>query len=123
MRRINIRRILHLLTKEQKLAQIRISEQLLKQFPKYNNRSFANVSIGDGTCVHFYEPKRKIHNNLWATKGSQRPCIAKRTMSVKKVMYILFFTNQGPSIQIKSVIAKFYKGKVLHKLKKCFKNR
>ena len=82
----------------------------------------------DKTWVHFYEPKRKIQNKIWATKGSQRPCIAKRTMSVKKVMYVIFFTNQGPAIQIavskgKSVNAKFYKGKVLHKIKKYFKNR
>ena len=42
-------------------------------------------------------------------------------------MYVIFFTNQGPAIQIavpkgKSVNAKFYKGKVLHKLKKYFLN-
>ena len=48
-------------------------------------------------------------------------------MSIKKVMYVIFFTNQGPAIQIavpkgKSVNAKFYKGKVLHKLKKYFLN-
>ena len=24
----------------------------------------------------------------------------KRTMSIKKVMYVIFFTNQGPAIQI-----------------------
>jgi hypothetical protein len=63
----------HLLTKEQKLARVRISKQLVKQFPKYNNRSFPK---------DFYEPKRMIHNKIWTTKVSQRPCIAKRTMSV-----------------------------------------
>ena len=121
MRRISARWIPHLLTKEQKLARVRIAKQLLKQFPKYNSRSFANIITGDEMWVHFYEPKRKIQNKIWATKGSQRPCIAKRTMSIKKVMYVIFFTNQGPAIQIaipkgKSVNAKLYKGKVLHKL-------
>ena len=48
-------------------------------------------------------------------------------MSIKKVMYVILFTNQGPAIQIvvpkdKSVNARFYKGKVLHKLKKYFLN-
>ena len=104
------------------------TKQLLKQFPKYNNISFSNIMIGDETWVHFYEPKRKIQNKIWATKCSHRPCIAKRTMSVKKVMYVIFFTNQGHVIQIvvpkgKSVNAKFYKGKVLLKLKKYLKNR
>ena len=100
-------------------------EQLLKQFPKYNNRSFANIIPGDETWVHFYEPKRKIQNKIWAAKGGKRPCIAKRTISIKKVMYAIFFTNQGPAIQIavpkgKSANARFYKGNVLHKLKKYF---
>ena len=41
---------------------------------------------------------------------------------------VISFTNQGPAIQIavpqgKSVNARFYKGKVLHKLKKYFLNR
>ena len=40
-------------------------------------------------------------------------------------MYVIFFTNQGPAIQIAipkgtSVNAMFYKGNVLHKLKKYF---
>jgi hypothetical protein len=41
-------------------------------------------------------------------------------MSIKKVMYAIFFTNQGSAIQIvgKYANAKFYKGKVLNKLKK-----
>jgi hypothetical protein len=59
------------------------------------------------------------------TKGSQILYKAKRTMSLKKVMYVNFFTNQGSPIQIavpkgKSVNCKIYKGKVLHKLKKYF---
>ena len=58
----------------------------------------------------------------------QRPCIAKRIMSIKKVMYVLIFTNQGPAIQIavpkgKSVNARFNKSNVLHKLKKYFLSR
>ena len=49
-------------------------------------------------------------------------------MSIKKIMYVIFFTNQGPAIQIaipkgKSVNARFYKGNVLHKLKKYFLSR
>ena len=89
MRRISARWIPHLITKEQKLARIRIAKQLLKQFPKYNHRSFANIITGDETCVHFYEPKRKIQNKIWATKGGKRPCIEKCTMSIKKVMYVI----------------------------------
>ena len=49
MRRISARWIPHLVTKEQKLARVRIAKQLLKQFPTYNNRSFANIITGDKT--------------------------------------------------------------------------
>ena len=44
------------------------------------------------------------------------------------VVYVIFFTNQGPAIQTavlkgKSVNARIYKGNVLHKLKKYFLSR
>ena len=48
MRRISARWIPHLVTKEQKLARVRVAKQLLKQFPKYS-RSFANIITGDET--------------------------------------------------------------------------
>ena len=59
MRRISARCIPHFVTKEQKLARVRIAKQLLKQFPKCNNGSFTNIITGDETWVHFYEPKQK----------------------------------------------------------------
>ena len=76
MRRISARWIPHLVTKEQKLARVRIAKQLLKQLPKYNNGSFTNIVTGDETWVHFYEPKQKVQSKIWATKGGKRPCIA-----------------------------------------------
>lgn len=82
------------------------------QFSKYsyNNRSFANIVTGDDTLVHFYQPERKIQNKI--SKESQKPCIAKLTMGVKKVMNVIFLTNKVPAIQIavlkgKSVNARF----------------
>ena len=116
VKRISARWIPHLLKKEQKLARVRIAKQLLKRFPKYNNRPFANIITSDETWVHFYEPKRKIQNKIWATKGGKRPCIAKHTMSIKKVFNVIFFTNQGPAIQIavpkgNSVNARINKGR------------
>jgi hypothetical protein len=59
-------------------------------------------------------PSERYITKIWATKRSQTHCIAKRTMSVKKVMHAISFANQGSAIQIavpkgKSVNAKFYK--------------
>jgi len=70
--------------------------------------------------VNFHDPKRKHENKIWATKHMKGPCKAKRTMSVKMVMYAIFFTNQGSAIRIavpkgKSVNSKFHRGAVLKK--------
>jgi hypothetical protein len=117
MRRISTRWIPHLLTKEQKLAWAIVETVPYIQQPilcKYH-RSLAMRS----GFTFMIRSERYI--KIWATKGSQRPCIAKRTMSVKKVIYAIFFTNQGHAIQIsepkgKSVNAKFYMGKGLYRL-------
>jgi hypothetical protein len=68
--------------------------------------------------------KHKSPSENYVTKyGQPKTMRSIRIMSVKTVMYVIFFTNQDPSIQIavlkgKSVNAKFFKGMVLHKLKK-----
>ena len=68
MRKISARWIPHLVTKEQKLALVRITKQLLKQFPKHNNRSFANIITGDETCgFTFTSPSER-----YRTKYGQR---------------------------------------------------
>ena len=73
-----------------------MSKQLLKKFPEYKKKVFDNLVTGDETWVHFYEPKRKIDNRIWALKHAKRPHIAKRTMTSKKVLYAIFFKNNGP---------------------------
>ena len=113
---------------EQKLARVRIAKQLLKQFPKYNNRSVANIITDDETWVHFYEPKRKIQNKNMGNQRRQKTLHSKTHHEHQKVMYVIFLTNQGLAIQIavpkgKSVSARFYKGNGLHKLKKYFLRR
>ena len=125
MNKISARWIPHLLTEDQKRIRVKTANILLKMYPKYDSRSFSNIVNGDETWVIFYEPKRKHENKISATKHMKRPCIAKRKFSVIKVMYAIFFTNQGPAIQIavpkgKSVNSKFYRGAVLKKLKKIF---
>ena len=79
---------------------------------------FANVVTSVETCVEFYESQRKVRNKILATKSTKRPCTARRTMSVQKAMYAIFFSTQGPPIQIaalkgRCVTGKFYHDKVL----------
>ena len=61
---------------------------------------FDSQRTGDETWVHFYEPKRKVDNRIWALKHAKRPSIAKRTLTAKKVLYAIFLRNSGPLMQI-----------------------
>ena len=97
-------------------------------YPKYDSKRFSDLITGDETWVHFFEPKRKCSNRVWATKHAKRPVIAKRTATVKKVLYCIFFSIHGPAIQVsvpkgRSVTAKFYKNVVFKKLNKYFRAR
>ena len=88
-------------------------------YPKYSKKAFDNLVTGDET-YYFFEPKRKCSNRIWATKNARRPIIAKRTRTVKKVLYVIFFDNKGPVMEIpvpkgRTVTAKPYKNVVLRK--------
>ena len=48
--------------------------------------TFVNVITGEETWVHYFEPVRKVSDNIWATKNSTRPVIAKRILSAKMVL-------------------------------------
>ena len=75
-------------------------KKLLQMFPKYDKRQFANFVTDDETWVHYFEPVRKVGNKSWATKHSQRPIIAKRSLSAKKVLYAIFFSGEGVAIKV-----------------------
>ena len=98
-------------------------------FPKYDKKQFANVVKGDKTWAPYFEPVRKVSNKIWATKHSKSPIIAKRSLSAKKVLYTIFFSDEGVAIKVpvkkeKSITGKYYKDVVLKKLKKyCEKRR
>ena len=104
------------------------AKKLLKMFPKYSKKSFNNIVTGDETWVYFFEPKRKCSNRVWATKNAVGPSIAKRQPTVKKVLYVIFFDNKDPVMQLpvpkrRTVTKPFYKNVVLKKLKGYFKRR
>ena len=129
MRRITARWIPHLLSDKQKHVRLQTAKKLLKMFPLYKRKQFSDIITGDETWVHFFEPTRKINNKIWATKNCRRPTIAKRLISAKEVMFVIFFDIRGPVMQLvvptrKSVTGLFYKEKVLKKLKQqCLKRR
>ena len=83
----NARLIPHLLTDEQKRSRI------LK-------KKFNNLVTRDETWVYYFKLKRKCSDRVWATKNAVRPSVAKRQRTVKKVLYVIFFDNEGPVMQL-----------------------
>ena len=47
-----------------------------------------------------FEPQRRADNKQWKRKDKKRPCIAKRTISSKKMLYAVFFNSSGPVVQV-----------------------
>ena len=71
--------------------------------------------------MHIFEPQRRADNKQWKQKDQKRPCIAKRTISSKK-MYAIFLNSSGPVVQVPcpsghTVTGRFYKNSVLKKVK------
>ena len=118
LKKINARWIPHLLTDEQKRTRVAVAKKLLRMYPEFSKKVFDSLVTCDETWVYFYEPKRKCSNKVWATRNARRPNIAKRTRTVKKIMYVIFFNSKGPVLQIpvpkgKTVTENFYRNVVL----------
>ena len=68
------------------------------------------------------EPQRRADNKQWKRQYKKRPCIAKRTISLKKILCAIFFNSSGPVVQVPctsghTVTGQFYKNSVLKKVK------
>ena len=89
----------YLLTEEQKTQRLKCAGNFLKTYKGYNSRVISNLLTGDETWMHMFEPQRRAENKQWKRKDQKRPCIAKRTISPKK-MYSIFFNSSGPVVQV-----------------------
>ena len=120
LRKVCARLVPHLLTEEQKTQRLKCARELLKTYKGCNSRVISNLLTGDETWVHMFEPQRRADNKQWKRKDQKRPCIAKRTISSKK-MYAIFFNSSGPVVQVPcppghTVTGRFYKNSVLNKV-------
>ena len=62
VRKISSRWVPHLLRDGQKKQRVKIAKQLLKVFPKYGEKKFANTVTANETWVHYFESVRKVSN-------------------------------------------------------------
>ena len=58
LREISARWIQNILTDDQKRVRVQTTKQLLKMFPKFNHRQFANISTGVETWIKYFEQVR-----------------------------------------------------------------
>ena len=103
LRKVCARWVPHLLTEEQKKQRLKCARELLKTYKGYNSPVIFNLLTGDETWVHMFEPQRRADNKQWKRKDQKRPCIAKRTISSKKMLYSIFFNSSGPVVQVAQI--------------------
>ena len=125
-RKVCARWVPHLLTEEQKTQPLKCARELLKTYK--GSRVITNLLTGDKTWVHMFEPQRRAGNKQWKRKDKKRLCIAKRTISSKKMLYAIFFNSSGPVIQVPcpsghTVTGRFYKNSVLKKVKEFYNKK
>ena len=129
LRKVCARWVPHLLTEKQKTQRLKSARELLKTYKGCNSPVIYNLITGDETWVHMFEPQRRADNKQWERKDQKRPCIAERTISLKKILYTIFFNSCRPVIQVPcpsshTVTGRFYKNSVLKKVKEfCNKKR
>ena len=85
VRKIFVRWVPHLLTDEQNRQRVKVAKKLLQMFQICDKKQFAKVVTGDENWVYYFEPVRKFSNEIWASKHSRRPIIAKRSLSARKL--------------------------------------
>ena len=117
-----------MLTEEQKTQCLICARELLKTYKGCNSRVISNLLTGDETWVHMFEPQRRADNKQWKRKDKKRPCISKRTISSKKMLYAIFFNSSGPVVQVPcpsghTVTGRFYKNSVLKKVKEFYNKK
>ena len=128
MRKVCARWVPHLLTEEQKTQRLKCARELLKTYKGCNSQVISNLLTGDETCVHMFELQRRADNKQWKWKDKKCPCIAKRTISSKKMLHAIFFNSSGPVVQVPcpsshTVTGWFYKNSVLKKVKEFYNKK
>ena len=120
LRKVCARWVPHLLTEEQKTQRLKCARKLLKIYKGCNSRVIS--SLLTGTWVHMFEPQRRADNKQWKRKDQKRSCIAKRTISSKKMLYAIFFNSCLVHL-VKQSLADSYKNSVLKKVKEFYNKK
>ena len=90
-KKICARWIPHILTKEQKNERLQKCQKLLKMYNKMGHRQLSELVTGDETWVHFFQPERKIKNQVWIGKKHEKTNYCQESSDDKKGVVRNFF--------------------------------
>ncbi len=83
----------HALTDDQKSRRVSFAVNFLDSFP--GGRSLKWVVTTDKSWIHVYDPDSKQRNKEWLTKGDDQGQVVRRERSVRKLLMVPFFNQQG----------------------------
>ena len=113
LRKICARWVPHPLSQAEKDRQVKIASELLQIYDGCDDKRLCEIVTGDEKWISFFEPEGKENNKVWIGENGVRPQIARRSRSVKRVLYALFFDARGivariPVSEHKSVTGIYY---------------
>ena len=91
LRKVCARWIPHLLTPEQKGERVEKAKILLAMYKGRDSKRTREIVTGDETWLYFFEPESKENNKMWIGENGERPVIARRNKTVRRIMYAIFF--------------------------------
>ena len=90
LRKESTRWVPHLLDEEQKGVPVRTARKLLKRFPRYDQKVFMNVIVGDESWINYFKPHRIISNRYGSPK-MQEGIVLSQGLPVRKMLCIPYF--------------------------------
>ena len=118
LRKICARWVPHLLSQAEKDRRVNITSELLQIYDGCDDKRLCEIVTGDETWISLFEPEGKENNKVWIGENGAKPQIARRSRSVKRVLYALFFDARGivatiPVPEHKTVTGIYYAEQVL----------
>ena len=84
----------HLLTEEDKLQRIRLSQNHLRRYRREKGEFIDRIVAGDETWARSFEPELKRQSAQWRSPTSPRPQKAVRGNTKLKTMHIVFYSSK-----------------------------
>ncbi|OWA55736.1 hypothetical protein BV898_20124, partial [Hypsibius exemplaris] len=124
LKKICSRWVPHRLTADQKQARLVFAQILINGFGAEDERRLHEIVTGDEMWGYYYDPLTKRQSMEWVKREDPRPTKVRRSKSVKKTMFIIFFNSAGvvstsklvPIPGRRTINARFYVNSCLKKL-------